>query len=160
LRACALLRDGLGPRDAAESVTRLRDGLELVKGEPLGGVLTGYAWWRAEGHERRVADAVVDGACALVRAALASGEIDLARWALDQARKVEPYSEALTRAAMRVAAATGDARRLHAEWRECLRQVDELDPGGAPSEGTEQLYALLRAQVSGDGLADAAVARV
>ncbi|HLW45089.1 MAG TPA: bacterial transcriptional activator domain-containing protein [Acidimicrobiales bacterium] len=160
LRACALLRDGLGSRDAAESVTRLRDGLELVKGEPLGGVLTGYAWWRAEGHERRVADAVVDGACALVRAALASGEIDLARWALDQARKVEPYSEALTRAAMRVAAATGDARRLHAEWRECLRQVDELDPGGAPSEGTEQLYALLRAQVSGDGLADAAVARV
>lgn len=150
-RAWALIREGLGSRDPLEAATRLREGLGLVRGEPLGGVLTGYAWWRAEGHERRVADAVVDGACALVRSALASGDIDLARWALAQARKVEPYCEPLTRAAMRIAAASGDARRLHAEWQECQRQMDELDPGGTPSERTEQLYALLRAQLLGDG---------
>jgi DNA-binding SARP family transcriptional activator len=150
-RAWALIREGLGSRDPVHAVTRLVEGLGLVRGEPLGGVLTGYAWWRAEGHERRVADAVVDGACALVRTALESGDIDLARWALAQARKVEPYCEPLTRAAMRIAAASGDVRRLHAEWQECQRQMDELDPGATPSERTEQLYALLRAQLSGDG---------
>jgi hypothetical protein len=149
-RACGRLRAGLSSRDPEKSVTNLREGLELIKGEPLAGVLTGYTWWRAEGHERRVADAVVDGACALVRAALVSDDIDLARWALSQARRVEPYSEALSRAAMRVAAASGDARRLHAEWRECRRQMDELDPGGVPTERTEQLYALLQAQLAGD----------
>jgi DNA-binding SARP family transcriptional activator len=66
---------------------------------------------------------------------------------VDQARKVEPYSEALTRAAMQVAAAAGDARRLHLEWRECRRQVDDLDPGGTPSDVTERLYVSLRAQL-------------
>ena len=149
LRACALVHEGLACRDATGSVARLREALELVKGEPLGGVLTGYAWWRAEGHERRVADAVVDGACALVGAALDSGDVDLARWALMQARKVEPYSESLARAAMRVAAAGGDVRRLHAEWQECQRKMDELDPGGVPSERTERLYATLRTQLAG-----------
>ena len=149
LRACALVHEGLACRDATGSVARLREALELVKGEPLGGVLTGYAWWRAEGHERRVADAVVDGACALVGAALDSGDVDLARWALVQARKVEPYSESLARAAMRVAAAGGDVRRLHAEWLECQRKMDELDPGGVPSERTERLYATLRTQLAG-----------
>lgn len=150
-RAAALLRDGLDSRDPAVAADLLREGLQLVRGEPLAGLLTGYTWWRAEGHERRLADATVDGACALVRAALGSGDVDLARWALGQARKVEPYSESLTRAAMRIAAASGDLRRLHAEWQECQRQIDELDPGGAPSERTEQLYALLRARLSGDG---------
>jgi DNA-binding SARP family transcriptional activator len=150
LRASALLRDGLAAQDPVERLRHLREGLELVSAEPLAGVLTGYAWWRAEGHERRVADVVVDGACALVRTALGSGDIDMARWALGQARKVEPYSEALTRAAMRVAAESGDVRRLHAEWRECQRQVDELDPGGTPSERTEQLYAILRSQLTGE----------
>ncbi len=151
VRACALLREGVDARTADAAVPLLREGLELVRGEPLAGVLTGYAWWRAEGHERRVADAVVDGACTLVRAALVSGDVDLARWALSQARKVECYSEALARAAMRVAAASGDARRLHAEWEECRRQMDELDPGGTPTERTEQLYALLRAQLASTG---------
>ena len=150
-RACALVHEGLASRDPGESIARLREALELVKGEPFGGVLTGYAWWQAEGHERRVADALVDGACALVGAALGSGEVDLARWALAQARKVEPYSESLARAAMRVAAAGGDVRRLHAEWQGCLRMMDELDPGGVPSERTERLYASLRSQLAGTG---------
>lgn len=156
-RARTLLRAGLASRDPADAVTKLREGLELVRGEPLGGVLTGYGWWRAEGHERRIADAVVDGACALIRAALSSDDIDLARWALAQARKVEPYCEPLSRAAMRVAAASGDPRRLHAEWQECRRQVDELDPGGSPSVRTEQLYALLRAQLAGGGVEGSAL---
>lgn len=150
LRMESMLRAGLSDPDPARAARLLREGLALVRGEPLGGVLTGYGWWRAEGHERRVADAVVDGACALVRAAIREDRLDLARWAVDRARAVEQYSEALSRVAMELAAAHGDVRRLHAEWLECRRQVDEVDPGGSPSEPTERLYARLRAQLSSD----------
>jgi hypothetical protein len=150
-RAAASLEDGLASGDIATSLSLIEHGLALVEGEPLGGVLTGYGWWRAEGHERRLADIVVDGACALVRGAISAGEIDRARWAIAVARQVESYSEALTRAAMVVAAASGDAVRLHAEWLDCRRQVDELDPGGTPTLATERLYVHLRAQLGVDG---------
>ena len=124
-----------------------REALSLVEGEPLAGVLTGYSWWSAEGHERRVAEALVDGACRLVRRALVTGHLDLARWAVAQARVADPYSEALSRVAMEVAAAAGDADGLRREWVECQRRVDELDPGGLPAEETERLYAGLRRSV-------------
>ena len=143
-RCVALVDAGLAASAPSERTALLQAALAEVDGEPLSGVLTGYGWWRAEGHERRVADAVVDGASALVRAAVATRQVDLGRWALDKARLVEPYSEVLTRAAMALAAVAGDARRLHLEWEECRRQVDELDPGGAPSQATERLYATLR----------------
>jgi len=74
-------------------------------------VLSGYAWWRAEGHEARLAALVVDGACALAEVA-AGREFVLARWALEQARLVDPYSEALTRSAMTLAALAEDPDRL------------------------------------------------
>lgn len=149
LRMIGLVTAGLAAATAGERLVLLEEGLAQVRGEPLSGVLSGYAWWRAEGHERRVSDAVVDGACALVRLAIRAGHLDLARWAVERARRVEVYSEALTRASMEVAASTGDARRLHREWQECLRQVDELDPGGTPSDATERLYSRLRAQLAG-----------
>lgn len=148
LRMERALRAGLCAPDLSGATELLHAGLDLVSGEPLGSALTGYEWWRAEGHERRIADVVVDAACALAREAVREGRIDLARWAVDRARLVEHYSEALCRAAMQVAAAGGDARRLRSEWLECRRQVDEVDPGGSPSEPTEQLYARLRAQLA------------
>jgi hypothetical protein len=70
----------------------------------------------------------VDAACRLVPLATA------------QARLVEPYSEALGRAAMQVAADLGDPDRLRREWQECLRRADELDPGSVPSAATERRY--------------------
>ena len=144
LRACALIEAGMEATDPQACMALVREGLAQIEGEPLAGVLSGYAWWRAEGHERRLCDTVVDGCCLLVRQAISADHHKLARWAIDQARLVEPYSEALTRAAMQLAAAAGDARRLQAEWEECTRQMDELDPGGVPSEATERLYARLR----------------
>jgi len=117
-----------------------RAALELIEGEPLSTVLSGYAWWRAEGHEARLAALVVDGACALAEVAAGAGNFVLARWALEQARLVDPYSEALTRSAMTLAALAEDPDRLRREWNECLRRTDELDPGGYPSEQTEQLF--------------------
>jgi DNA-binding SARP family transcriptional activator len=66
---------------------------------------------------------------------------------LERARLVEPYSEALSRAAMQLAAAEGDADRLRLEWRECQRRVDALDPGSSPSTRTESLYGELSRRV-------------
>jgi len=144
-RALALVGRARTVEDPDEAMALYRAALDLVEGVPLDGTLSGYAWWSAEGHERRVADALVDGACELSRLACGQGRLELARWALERARLVDPYSEALTRAAMQVAAADGDGDRLRREWVECQRRVDELDPGSMPSERTERLYAALRA---------------
>ena len=90
---------------------------------------------------------LVDAACNLAALAVQSEEYDLAQWGLERARLVDPYSESLSRAAMQVAAAGGDADRLRREWRECQRRVDELDPGSSPSPRTERLYGELAQQV-------------
>ncbi len=79
-----------------------------------------------------------------------AGLFELARWGLEQARLVEPYSEALSRAAMEVAAAEGDADRLRHEWRECQRRLDVLDPGSSPSPRTESLYGELSRSLVAD----------
>ena len=86
---------------------------------------------------------VVQAACGI--ATLASGTEfgELVEWAIDRARTVDPYSEELSRVAMRWAAAAGNEDRLRREWIDCRRMVDDLDPGGVPSEQTEALYAEL-----------------
>jgi DNA-binding SARP family transcriptional activator len=118
----------------------LRASLALVEGEPLANALAGYAWWESEGHGARIAAVLVDAACNLAALAVDAGHFELAQWGLEQARLVDTYSEAITRAAMQVAAAAGDADRLRREWRECQRRIDELDPGSTPSPRTERLY--------------------
>ncbi len=122
------------------AIAHFRAALELVEGEPLANALSGYTWWEAEGHGGRLAAVLVDAACAMASLAAEAGLFELARWGLDQARLVEPYSEALSRAAMELAAAEGDADRLRYEWRECQRRLDALDPGSSPSPRTESLY--------------------
>jgi DNA-binding SARP family transcriptional activator len=146
-RAVVLVAEGKAQSDPAAAIAYLRAALELVEGEPLANALSGYAWWEAEGHGGRIAAVLVDAACLM--AALAADErlFELARWGLEQARVVEPYSEALSRAAMQLAAAEGDADRLRLEWRDCQRRIDTLDPGGSPSARTEALYGELSRRV-------------
>jgi LysM domain len=148
VRAGALIAAAASAKEDTEEMALLRAGLELVEGEPMAGALTGYAWWSAEGHERRVAGILVDGACRLARLAVEHGHLELARWGIDRARLADPFSEVLSRAAMRLAAETGDADRLRREWAECQRRVDELEPGGLPSEATERLYVDLRRRLT------------
>ena len=105
----------------------------------MANVLAGYTWWEAEGHGGRVA-APLRAACTMASVAADAGLFELARWGLDRARLVAPYSEALSRAAMELAAAEGDADRLRLEWQACQRMIDSLDPGSAPSPRTETLY--------------------
>jgi DNA-binding SARP family transcriptional activator len=146
-RAAVLVAEGKAQSDPAAAIAYLRAALELVEGEPLANALSGYAWWEAEGHGGRIAAVLVDAACLM--AALAADErlFELARWGLEQARVVEPYSEAISRAAMQLAAAEGDADRLRLEWRDCQRRIDTLDPGGSPSARTEALYGELSRRV-------------
>jgi len=133
----------------------LRAALSLVEGEPMANALSGYAWWEAEGHGARIAAVLVNAASDLAALAVQEGLFELAQWGLDRARLVDHYSEAISRAAMQVAAAAGDTDRLRREWRECQRRIDELDPGSSPSPRTEQLYGELAQRVLvGDDTAD------
>jgi DNA-binding SARP family transcriptional activator len=146
-RAAALAAAGSAADDADEAIAFLRAALDLVEGEPLANALSGYSWWESEGHGGRVAAVLVNAACNLAALAVDAGLFDIAQWGLDRARLVDPYSESLSRAAMQVAAAAGDADRLRREWRECQRRMDELDPGSSPSPRTERLYGELAQQV-------------
>jgi DNA-binding SARP family transcriptional activator len=146
-RAMALAEEARAQADPGLAVTQFHAALDLVEGEPLANALSGYSWWEAEGHGGRIAAVLVDAACSMAALACDAGRFELARWGLEQARLVEPYSEALSRAAMQVAAAEGDADRLRLEWRECQRRVDALDPGSSPSVRTESLYGELRRRV-------------
>jgi hypothetical protein len=153
-RAAILVTAGLATGDPDEAMALLRAALDLVEGEPLGGVQKGWGWWGAEGHEGRTAALLVDAACELARLAVAAGRPALGWWGVARARMVERYSEALTRAAMRLAAESGDGDRLHREWVECRRRVAELDPGSLPSAQTERLYTDLRRSVAARSAGD------
>jgi DNA-binding SARP family transcriptional activator len=150
-RAIALVEAARSQPEPDLAIAHYRAALELVEGEPLANALSGYSWWEAEGHGGRVAAVLVDAACAMVALASGAGHLDLARWGLERARLVEPYSEALSRAALQLAANEGDADRLRLEWRECCRRVDTLDPGSSPSSRTESLYGELSRRVVFDG---------
>lgn len=153
VRAVGLVEEGRCAADPEEAIALLRAALDLVEGEPLLNALTGYGWWTGEAFERRTAAALADGACLLARLAGEGGYFQLARWGIDQARLLNPYSEVLTRAGMRLAADTGDIDGLRQEWADCRRRADELDPGSMPSEATERLYAqLLRVPVASTAL--------
>jgi DNA-binding SARP family transcriptional activator len=147
VRAAKLAALGSAAEDPDLAMAHLRAALDLIEGEPLGNVLSGYTWWEAEGHGARIAAVLVNAAMDLAALSVEAGLFDLARWGLERARLLDPYSEALSRAAMQVAAAAGDADRLRHEWRECQRRMDELDPGSTPSPRTERLYGELAERV-------------
>ena len=146
-RSAGLAALGSATEDPEAAMALLRRALDLVEGEPMANALSGYAWWEAEGHGARIAAVLVNAATDLAALAADAGRFDLAQWGLGQARLVDPYSEAISRAAMQVAASAGDADRLRREWRDCQRRMDELDPGSIPSRRTERLYGELTQRV-------------
>jgi hypothetical protein len=141
-----LLDQGREADEAGEderAIALYRDALSLIEDEPLTAVRAGYDWWGPEGHAGRLAEAVEEAGCALAALAAESGRGELARWAVAQGRLVDPHSEALSRAAMRAAAAAGDTDALRREWAECRRRVQDFSPGTDPSPLTARLYAQL-----------------
>jgi DNA-binding SARP family transcriptional activator/LysM repeat protein len=142
-RAARLVNAAMSSADPHEAMALLRAALELIEGEPFSAALSGYNWWYAEGHGARVDALLVNAACQLAQLASEQGLHELSAWGLARARLVDPYSEELTRAAMRAAAAAGDSDWLRREWVDCQRRSEELDPGSLPSESTERVYAEL-----------------
>jgi DNA-binding SARP family transcriptional activator len=146
-RATSLAQAGSSTEDPETAMGLLRAALSLVEGEPMANVLSGYDWWNFEGHGARISAVLVNAATDLAALAVEAEFFELAQWGLERARLLEPYSEAISRAAMQVAAANGDADRLRREWRDCQRRSDELDAGNTPSARTEQLYGALTRRV-------------
>jgi hypothetical protein len=85
-----------------EAAPLLRKALALVQGEPLASALRGFEWFLAEGHAARLARDGEWAALALHHDALRSGDYELAFWALEQGRLIEPYSDALATALTKV----------------------------------------------------------
>ncbi len=76
--------------------------LLLIKGEPLASALRGFEWFLAEGHGARLARDGEWAALALHHTALEKGNYELAFWAIQQGRLIDPYSDALSEALTRV----------------------------------------------------------
>lgn len=89
----------LATNDAAPLV---RDALSLVQGEPLASALRGFEWFLAEGHAARLARDGEWAALVLHHDALERGDVELAYWALEKGRLLDPYSDALVAALARV----------------------------------------------------------
>ena len=78
------------------------EALALVKGEPLASALRGFEWFLAEGYGARLARDGEWSALVLHHEALAHDQFELAFWALQQGMLIDPYSEVLREAAVRV----------------------------------------------------------
>jgi len=87
---------------ASDAAPLVRDALLLIQGEPLASALRGFEWFLAEGHAGRLARDAEWAALALHHGALAHGDYELAYWALEQGRLIDPYSDALVDALARV----------------------------------------------------------
>ena len=87
---------------APEAAPLARDALLLVQGEPLASALRGFEWFLAEGHAGRLARDAEWATLALHHGAMAQGDYELAYWALEQGRLVDPYSDVLIEALARV----------------------------------------------------------
>jgi hypothetical protein len=97
-RLIAAARDAL----AINVLDTLRRALSLVEGEPLAAVLRGYEWFIPEGHLARLQR---DGEWAALRLAAEArqvNDVDLAFWAIERGRLLDPYSDALEAALHRV----------------------------------------------------------
>lgn len=79
-----------------------RDALALVKGEVLASALRGFEWFLAEGHQARLARDGEWAALLVHHDAVRRGDFDVAFWALQQGLLIDPYSDALREALVRV----------------------------------------------------------
>jgi DNA-binding SARP family transcriptional activator len=148
-RLLAMARAGLTAEDTLTSAKLCESALELIEGEPLVDAGGRYSWWQSEGYAARVSAAAVDAACRLAELA-GDGEVTVrvARRGIDRARLVEPWSEALHRAAMQVEVAAGNLAGVEKAYLECRRAAEELAPGSLPSLKTEELYTSIMRKVT------------
>lgn len=85
-----------------EAAPLARRALALVKGEPLASTLRGFEWFLAEGHGSKLARDGEWAALVVHHDALGEGDYELAYWAIEQGRLIDPYNDALIDALARV----------------------------------------------------------
>jgi DNA-binding SARP family transcriptional activator len=133
--------------DRDRAPTLLRRALSLVRGRPFQDAA--WTWVEAERLDGAIEAAVADAACDLADLALDASDLDTARFAVNQGLLAVPQSEALLRAAMRVAATAGDRDAVERAWRDARRLAASLGSLGEPEPETVALYQSLR-QRNGD----------
>jgi DNA-binding SARP family transcriptional activator len=104
------------------SVASLHQALELVRGRPFEGVISGrtYGWLHTEGHGRHIEAEVGDAADLAAELYLDAGNPLAARWAARRGLLAEPYTERLWVRLMEAADALGESQEIE-------RIMDELD---------------------------------
>lgn len=78
------------------------EALELVQGEPLASALRGFEWFLAEGHNARLQRDGEWAALLVHHEAMGRLDYEVAFWALQQGLLVDPYSDVLLEALVRV----------------------------------------------------------
>ena len=117
-RFCQFHRDGR----AAQDTRLLGQALELIRGRPFEGVISGrtYGWVHTEGHARHIEAEVADAADLAAQLLLAKGQAIDARWAARRGLMADPYVERLWVRLMEGADQLGDGQEIE-------RIMDEMD---------------------------------
>ena len=92
----------LAQESPSEEFAFLTEAIGLIEGEPLSAELRGFEWFLAEGHLARLQRDAEWAALRLAQLAVASGDFDLAYYALERGRLVDPYSDDIVAALARV----------------------------------------------------------
>ena len=87
---------------SAEEFVFLTEAISLIEGEPLSAELRGFEWFLAEGHLARLQRDAEWAALRLAQLAIDLGDFDLAYFALERGRLVDPYSDDIVAALARV----------------------------------------------------------
>ena len=135
----ALDRRGEPGRCSDEALALYRAALSLVEDEPLAGILSGYGWWQAEGHDRAHPSSGSRGR--LQRGP--TGERGGIWMTWRTGRSPGPVCSTPTARHSRRRHARGGVERGHRPASDPDRVPTGSGPGSVPSERTERLYAEL-----------------
>jgi DNA-binding SARP family transcriptional activator/nucleoid-associated protein YgaU len=132
---------GLG--GSAEARDHLRAALELVRGEPFGGVLASqfFEWVTSEHLDMVISAQVVDVAEELGELALAAGDLGLVYWAVEKGLQIEPTREELFRLWMHALGQEGRPARVDDVYRRLklvLRQ--RIHPLQEPQPASREVW--------------------
>ena len=88
--------------EPSQGASLLREALTLVRGEPMANALRGFEWFLVEGFWARLLREGEWAALALHQWALRHNDVELAFWAIERGRLLDPYNDALADALDRV----------------------------------------------------------
>ncbi len=92
----------LAQESPSEEFAFLTEAIALIEGEPLSAELRGFEWFLAEGHLARLQRDAEWATLRLAQLSIVSGDFDLAYYALERGRLVDPYSDDIVAALARV----------------------------------------------------------